>query len=68
MVDRLERLEVQLAQAKEERIRAGNGVKLSLAALNTAIGTNLVAAAGLPAGVEPPPTRPPPPRADWSSW
>ncbi|MEI6149029.1 MAG: TolC family protein [bacterium] len=52
-------LEVQLAQAKEGAIRARNGVKLSLAALNTAIGTNLVAAANVPATVEPPVTHPP---------
>jgi outer membrane protein TolC len=52
-------LEVQLAQAKEGAIRARNGVKLSLAALNTAIGTNLVAAANVPANVEPSVTRPP---------
>lgn len=45
-------LEVQLAQAKEDLIRARNGVRLSLAALNTAIGTNLVGEAGAvaPAG------------------
>jgi len=36
-------LEVQLAQAREDLIRARNGVKLALVALNTAIGTNLVA-------------------------
>jgi outer membrane protein TolC len=47
-------LDVQLAQAKEELIRANNGVKLALAALNTAIGSNMVTSAGLPAKVEPP--------------
>ena len=52
-------LDVQLAQAKEGLIRARNGVKLSLAALNTAIGTNLVDATILPGKVEPPAARPP---------
>lgn len=52
-------LEVQFAQAKEDLIRARNGVKLSLAALNTTIGTNLVDAANIPAKVEPPSARPP---------
>ena len=52
-------LEVQLAQAKEDLIRARNGVKLSLAALNTAIGTNLVDSANIPAKVELPGTKPP---------
>ena len=52
-------LEVQLAQAKEDLIRARNGVKLSLAALNTAIGTNLVDSANIPAKVEPPGAKPP---------
>ncbi|MDD5677998.1 MAG: TolC family protein [Kiritimatiellae bacterium] len=46
-------LEVQLAQAKEDLIRARNGVKLALAALNTAIGANLVDSANIPAKVEP---------------
>ncbi len=35
-------LEVQLSQAREELIRAGNGLKLGVAALNTAIGQKLV--------------------------
>lgn len=35
-------LEVQLAQAREDLIRSRNGVKLALAALNTAIGTTIV--------------------------
>lgn len=52
-------LEVQLAQAREDRIRAGNGVKLAIAALNTAMGTNKVTVAGLPAAVEAPAVRPP---------
>ena len=52
-------LAVQLAQAEEDLIRVRNGVRLSLAALNTAIGTNLVTAAGAPVRVEPPAARPP---------
>lgn len=36
-------LEVQLAEAREELIRASNGQKLAIAALNTAIGRDLVA-------------------------
>lgn len=52
-------LEVQLAHAQEDLIRARNGVKLSLAALNTAIGTNLVDSANLPAKVELPGPKPP---------
>jgi outer membrane protein TolC len=52
-------LEVQVAQANEELIRARNGVKLAVAALNTAIGTNLVAASALGANkVEPPRAKP----------
>ena len=52
-------LDVQLAQAKENLIRARNGVKLSLAALNAAIGANLVDSSNMPAKAEPPGTRPP---------
>lgn len=52
-------LEVQLAQANEELIRARNGVSLSQAALNTAIGTNLVSESALPAATEVPATPPP---------
>ena len=52
-------LEVQLAQATEDLIRARNGVRLSLAALNTAIGTNLAAAANVRAGGELPSAKPP---------
>jgi len=52
-------LEVQLAHAQEDLIRARNGVKLSLAALNTAIGTNLVDSASLSAKVELPGPQPP---------
>lgn len=52
-------LEVQLAQANEDLIRARNGARLSLAALNTAIGTNLVDSAGIPAGMAPPAAGPP---------
>ena len=52
-------LDVQLAQAKEDLIRVRNGVKLSLAALNTAIGTNLVDMANIAGKVEPPAVKPP---------
>lgn len=52
-------LEVQLAQAKEDLIRARNGVKLSLAALNTAIGTNLADSASMDAKIDPPGVKPP---------
>lgn len=52
-------IEVQLAQAHEDLIRARNGVKLSLAALNTAIGTNLATAASIATNVEPPVAGPP---------
>ncbi len=52
-------LDVQLAQAREDLIRARNGVKLSLAALNTAIGANMLDSAKLPAQAELPDNRPP---------
>ncbi len=42
-------LEVRFAQAQEDLIRARNGVGLAVAALNTAIGRDLVAEAGLDA-------------------
>ncbi|MBU4458957.1 MAG: TolC family protein [Verrucomicrobia bacterium] len=42
-------LEVRLAQAQEDLIRARNGVGLAVAALNTAIGRDLVPEAGLDA-------------------
>jgi len=41
-------IEVELARAREDLIRAENGARLAIAALNTAIGTNIVSAAGLP--------------------
>jgi outer membrane protein len=41
-------LDVQLAQAREDLIRARNAVQLAIAALNTAIGQDLVATNGLP--------------------
>ena len=41
-------LEVQLAQANDDLIRARNGVALSIAALNTAIGADLVATNAMP--------------------
>ena len=52
-------LEVQLAQAREGLVGARNGVRLAVAALNTAIGTNLAEAAGLAACEEPRDARPP---------
>ena len=42
-------LEVQLAQAREDLIRAENSVKLAIAALNTSIGKELVTGQNLPA-------------------
>ena len=42
-------LEVKLAQAREDLIRAENGIQLAIAALNTAIGADLVTTQGLPA-------------------
>jgi len=41
-------LEVQTAQARENLIRARNGVQLAIAALNTAIGNEAVSEEGLP--------------------
>ena len=40
-------LEVKLAQAREDYIRAKNGVKLAIASLNTAIGSDVVSFSGL---------------------
>ncbi len=45
-------LEVRLAQAHEDLIRAQNGVRLAIAALNTAIGEDLVGPEGLPIPVK----------------
>jgi outer membrane protein TolC len=45
-------LEVRLAQAREDLIRAQNGMRLSIAALNTAIGEDLVGPDGLPIPVK----------------
>ena len=42
-------LEVKLAQAREDLIRAGNGVRLAIVSLNTAIGSDLIPQEGLPA-------------------
>jgi outer membrane protein len=50
-------LEVKTAQARENLIRAQNGVQLAIAALNTAIGTNVIDASGLAI----PPLNPQPP-------
>ncbi len=52
-------LEVQLAQAKEDWIRARNSVKLALAALNTAIGTDMATETDLSAKVAQPGPKPP---------
>jgi len=41
-------LEVKLAQAREDTIRAKNGVRLAIASLNTAIGSDLILSNGLP--------------------
>jgi len=41
-------LEVKLAQAREDLIRAKNGIQLAIASLNTAIGSDLVTSEGLP--------------------
>jgi outer membrane protein len=48
-------LEVRVAQAREDLIRAKNGGKLAIAALNMAIGKDVVAAEGIkaPASLEP---------------
>ncbi len=41
-------LEVKLAQAREDAIRAKNGVQFAIASLNTAIGSDLILSKGLP--------------------
>ena len=41
-------LEVKLAQAREDTIRAKNGVRLAIASLNTAIGSDLILTNGFP--------------------
>ncbi len=57
-------LDVQTAQARENLIRARNGVRLAVAALNTAIGAERVPESGLPAPLltqdVPPPADPAP--------
>lgn len=61
-------LEVNLAQAREDRIRAKNGVRLAVAALNTVIGRELVSPSSLPDApqgeVAPPPQAPDPALVD----
>ena len=52
-------LDVQLAQANDELIRARNNVKLALASLNTAIGSDLVSLTNMPSPVGDPGKRPP---------
>ena len=42
-------LEVKLAQASEDLIRASNGARLAIASLNAAIGSDLIPPEGLPA-------------------
>ena len=44
-------LEVKLAQAREDAIRAKNGVRLAIASLNTAIGSDLILSDSLPVPV-----------------
>ncbi len=56
-------LEVQLAQAREDLIRAKNGAQLAIAALNTAIGQDLVPQAPLEEKQRTNLTPPPPSRA-----
>jgi len=51
-------LEVQVAQAKDELIRSRNGVKLALAALNTAMGVNLASLSNMPDKVAEPDIKP----------
>ena len=51
-------LDVQLARAGDELIRARNGVKLALAALNTAIGREMASTSDMPAAVTSPGDRP----------
>lgn len=41
-------LDVKLAQAREDTIRAKNGVQLAIASLNTAIGSDLILPSGIP--------------------
>jgi len=41
-------LEVKLAQAREDTIRVKNGVRLAIASLNTAIGSDLIFSSGIP--------------------
>ncbi len=57
-------LEVQGAQAQEDRIRARNGARLALAALNTAIGEEIARAGSLDAAVAEPPAPPAVPEAE----
>jgi len=45
-------LEVKLAQAREDLIRAENSVKIAIASLNTIIGTPLVSTDGIPVPVQ----------------
>jgi outer membrane protein len=53
-------LEVQVAQAQEEHIRARNSLELAVAALNTTIGTPLITATNLIASPDTTPPLPPP--------
>ena len=57
-------LEVRLAEAEENLIRARNGVELAVAALNTAIGRDLATASAItpqpPHELDPPPATPAP--------
>ncbi|MEI6970726.1 MAG: TolC family protein [bacterium] len=51
-------LEVQVAQARDDLIRARHGVKLAIAALNAGIGTNMVDASHMPLAMTPPDSPP----------
>jgi outer membrane protein TolC len=53
-------IEVELAAAREQRIRADNGAKLAVAALNTAVGRDLVTAETMPEAPEGPALDAPP--------
>ena len=51
-------LDVQLSRANDDLIRARNGVKLAIAALNTAIGHEMASATNMPAALTGPGARP----------
>jgi len=57
-------LEVRLAEAREDEVRARNGVALAIAALNTVVGRDLMPTSGLPAASSGPIPALPPCEAD----